>query len=166
MQLRQATEQDANAIAKLHVQAWIDTYQDILAPAIIAAQDEQKRAKMWSNVLSKTHHVFVIEQDHTLLGFIGVGPSRAHDATPAEGELYAIYLHIGSQAQGLGKQLFDKGAETLRTLGFRSCSLWVLRDNARARRFYERQGMTLSGKTQYIERAEGALDEVQYIMTL
>jgi hypothetical protein len=39
------------------------------------------------------------------------------------------------------------GMHELRDLGMREATLWVLRDNLRARRFYEHLGWTPDGRT-------------------
>lgn len=53
--------------------------------------------------------------------------------------------------------------EELRQMGFRSVFLWVLEENARARRFYEREGFSESGKVLDDQIGGRALREVQYI---
>ena len=46
---------------------------------------------------------------------------------------------------GAGTALLAAGVEELRRQGYAEASLWVLEDNPRARRFYEREGWTLDG---------------------
>ena len=46
---------------------------------------------------------------------------------------------------GAGSALMAPGIEALRASGYRDAILWVLEDNPRARRFYEREGWALDG---------------------
>ncbi|MFR5604363.1 MAG: GNAT family N-acetyltransferase [Acutalibacteraceae bacterium] len=45
----------------------------------------------------------------------------------------------------MGKSLLASAAEALRAQGFRKAYLWVLRENDRAIRFYERNGFQFDG---------------------
>jgi len=49
---------------------------------------------------------------------------------------------------GLADHLHECAALAWRTAGTRQAELWVLEANARARRFYERHGWTLDGRSQ------------------
>jgi L-amino acid N-acyltransferase YncA len=44
-----------------------------------------------------------------------------------------------------GRALFARAVADLRARGFEAATLWVLRDNQRARRFYEAAGWRLDG---------------------
>ena len=46
----------------------------------------------------------------------------------------------------------------MRDLGSVRCHLWVLEDNARARRFYERRGWEENGETRVVEFPPNPLD--------
>ena len=75
--------------------------------------------------------------------------ARAPRATttprPSTGEVTAIYLAESAAGTGLGHELFDRIQDELRAAGFTRGSLWVLETNARARRFYEREGWRWDG---------------------
>ena len=74
-----------------------------------------------------------------IIGFVSGGPERLGD--PAyRGEIYAVYLLQDHQRRGVGKRLFTAIVQQLRHDGFASMMLWVLEDNAPARRFYESMG--------------------------
>jgi GNAT superfamily N-acetyltransferase len=49
--------------------------------------------------------------------------------------------------------------------GYASIALWVLRDNRRARRFYERAGFTPDGATNVLTRL-GSVIELRYRRSL
>ena len=58
--------------------------------------------------------------------------------------------------------MFYAAVEALKALGFAGVYLWTLRDNHRAKAFYESLGMNLSGKERELEIAGAYLPEVQF----
>ena len=50
--VRPARLADAERIGAIHVQAWRETYQDLLAPARLARLDAAERAAMWRRQLA------------------------------------------------------------------------------------------------------------------
>ena len=59
---------------------------------------------------------------------------------------------------GVAVELHDRGLELLRGQGCECCRLWVLEDNMRARRFYERHGWREDGRTRVVEFPPHPLD--------
>ena len=60
----------------------------------------------------------------------------------------------------------EAGEAELRRLGHRNVVLWVLEDNPRARRFYERAGWEADGAQRGIEIFGMTVPEVRYAKTL
>jgi RimJ/RimL family protein N-acetyltransferase len=58
------------------------------------------------------------------------------------------------------------GVESMRASGYRDAVLWVLEDNPRARRFYEREGWSLDGGRKDAEFVGMRVPEVRYRITL
>jgi ribosomal protein S18 acetylase RimI-like enzyme len=106
---------------------------------VLAALDVDERERMWQRALSNDEiAVFVAERGGQVIGFASVGASRERDG---EGEVYAIYVHPDAWGSGAGPQLMREARAWLRER-FPAAILWVLEDNPRARRFYEREGWT------------------------
>ncbi len=142
MNIRSAGIADAQAIARVHVSSWHETYTGIMPEAILQRLSIERRQQMWENILSGTDHtiVFVAESgDGEIVGFASAGASRG-DFAGYDGELYAIYLLKTAQGTGTGYALFRAIATALIHQGFRAMYLWVLQDNISACRFYERTG--------------------------
>lgn len=81
--------------------------------------------------------VLVAERGGEVVGFSGGGPARGE---PGMGEVYAIYLLAEHQGLGIGRALMRESARRLHAAGLRGLLVWVLRENAPARAFYERLG--------------------------
>ena len=144
--IRVARPVDAHGIAALHVASWRWAYRGLLADGVLDALSVDERAAMWSELLADDGvAVLVAERDGLLAGFASAAPSRDDDATPGTGEVAAIYLAEAEAGTGLGRDLFSRIQEELRSRGFTRATLWVLETNARARRFYEREGWRWDG---------------------
>lgn len=83
----------------------------------------------------------VAEVNGRVVGFAATGPSRDKKGV---GELYAIYVEPDAWSTGTGRALIA-AAERELAHTYREAHLWVLEDNPRARRFYERAGWQLDG---------------------
>jgi len=92
----------------------------------------------------------------TLLAFDGEEPLGA--ACVTEGWLQGLYVVPERWGTGLADELHDRALELVRDLGSASCKLWVLEDNARARRFYERRGWRENGESRVVEFPPNPLD--------
>lgn len=60
------------------------------------------------------------------------------------GEVVSIYFLPDYIGQGYGRQLLNKCIEELKRCGFKKVLLWVLENNHRARKFYEKNGFIYS----------------------
>jgi len=133
MILRQATPDDVETLAHIHVTAWQETYADLLPPEVIAAQTIARRRSIWQKMLSQDHGRIWLLDD---VGFAHFGPQREtewRDRGYPE-ELYAIYLLRAGYGRGQDLLTAAFGPEGQ---PFTAC---VLTGNVRACAFYERLG--------------------------
>lgn len=144
--IRIARTSDAGDIAALHVAAWRWAYRGLLADDVLADLNADEREPVWAELVGDPSvSVLVAERDGALAGFASGCASRDEDAAPGTGEVAAIYLDEDAAGTGLGIALFAGIQDELRTRSFMRASLWVLETNARARRFYEREGWRWDG---------------------
>lgn len=172
--IRAARPEDAEAIAAVRAQSWRAAYQgiipaDILAGATgaqsVAAHGERIRRDRWTSmILAETG-----QDSPAVVGFASFGPERASGqlgSVPGPGqdqdaELYAIYVLPGHWSAGAGRALMDAVLERAADDGYGGISLWVLTDNLRARRFYERAGFGVTSDTAVLADL-GGVTEVRY----
>lgn len=130
--IRAATPSDADDLARIHVQAWRETYTGHLPEDEIAARTFAVRRTQWQNALAAGHSRIAILPG---AGFAQTGPQR-DDAlrTRFPQELYAIYMLDRAKGQGNGLALLRAVAPNA------PMSALVLADNARAVAFYQRNG--------------------------
>jgi ribosomal protein S18 acetylase RimI-like enzyme len=159
--IRGAAPNDAAEIARVHVAAWRSSYRGLLADDFLASLSEAGYTDRWRRVIGdRASRVFVVEDPEGIVGFASGGRERAGESG-FEGELYAIYIVAGSQRKGHGRELVRAIATALREMDLHDMIVWVLRDNAPARKFYERLGGSYV-RSQPITIGETTLEEVSY----
>jgi putative acetyltransferase len=164
--IRRATVEDAEGIARVHVATWQDAYVDILPADFLAGLRWQDRADTWRVRLADPDSrsgTWIVTSGGQVVGFASGGPARDDDrSSPQAWELYGIYLASQAWRQGLGTAL---AAQVLAELPDEvvDVSLWVLADNARARRFYERLGFVPDGVTRTETIGGRDVDEFRYL---
>jgi ribosomal protein S18 acetylase RimI-like enzyme len=152
----------------MHVASWRETYPGIVPDAVLSSLSVDGRAAMWERVLrapaaSGSTVVYLAESESKIIGFGACGSQRTEALKEKgyDGEIGAIYVLKTFQRQATGTRLLFAMASDLSKRGLGSASLWVLRDNAPARRFYERYGGEMIAQREDVW-ADGALIEVAY----
>jgi len=164
--VRQAKREDSAAIARVHVATWRTTYRGLLPDDFLASLSEEHYTERWTRVIGEgSSRVFVVDEqrpgsDPEIVGFASCGRERAEERSYA-GELYAIYVLDGAQRHGHGRELVRAAAGALKEMKLGDMIVWVLRDNAPARRFYERLGGEYV-RSQPITIGTSTLEEVSY----
>ncbi|MEU7189312.1 GNAT family N-acetyltransferase [Streptomyces sp. NPDC039022] len=169
IRIRDMEQADIDAVAAIRVRGWQTAYAGLMPQAYLdglsAAEDAAARREFFAAAPPEVVNL-VAEQDGTLIGWAAFGPARAEDGAPpppaSEGELYALYLPPERIGTGIGRALTDACLARAGRNGFRALRLWVLKGNARARRFYERAGFRADGAEEAYEVAGVAVPEVRY----
>lgn len=140
--LRNARPEDAEAIARLHVEIWRTTYSPFAPPAVVQALDVPARLKQWQALLAPSDDgcgTLVIETGGLLTGFAHYG--AADDPIFGDlGEVKKLYVGSAFARRGIGRQLLAAAAVRLRAQGYAGVGVGVLTENEPARAFYEAQG--------------------------
>ena len=130
--VRPAREDDAETIARVHVETWRDAYAGLLPQEVLDGLSRRRQMRRWRRAIrdpeAELGQVFVAEAG--VDGIVGFG-----SASREAGEITTLYVRPGAQRQGIGRMLFRRMAEYLEG----PVSLWVLDGNPAAG-FYERLG--------------------------
>jgi len=142
---RRAVPEDAWAIATIHVRAWQKAYRGIVPDDYLDTLSIDQRATGWRQILTHkdSGDVWVALKDDLVLGWISSGPSRDSGSGPATGEIWAIYVSPEHWRTGIGRLLYAEAEQRLAELGMKEVTLWVLKGNTHARRFYESLGFSI-----------------------
>jgi ribosomal protein S18 acetylase RimI-like enzyme len=138
--IRRAEHDDAAGLARVHIRSWQAAYPGLIDQVFLDSMSIETRTDWWERALTREGNlVWVADVDSAIEGFVLAGAST----TGGWGEVYAIYVDAGHWGAGLGHALLSAAVDGLTDAGFERALLWVLRDNTRARAFYERQGWEL-----------------------
>lgn len=141
MIIRPAGPEDALGIATIHVEAWRVAYRGIVPDEYLRSLTIEQRHAGWRRILETEESVWVAAEGDTVLGWISASRSRDVNASQSTGEIWAVYVDPGHWGQGVGRALCAAADEELRKQGFTDVTLWVLKENERALRFYVLTGL-------------------------
>jgi ribosomal protein S18 acetylase RimI-like enzyme len=149
LEIRPIAEEEIDEVARVHVRSWQSGYAGIVPDDFLAALDPAEFAarRRYTDAPLGGGAVCAVD-DGRIVGHAAFGAYRPERDTFDEsmGELYSIYVDPEQWGRGAGHRLFAAAKERLTSAGFPGMRLWVLEDNHRARRFYERQGMRPDGE--------------------
>ncbi len=132
---------DAAELARVHVQAWRETYPGILPRGYLERMSAPLHARRWRARLMRADEItLAAEGPDGLVGYASGQWARGQGEAAVEGEITTLYVLKAVQGEGVGRQLLTGVARTLADRGARSLVIWVLRENTQARVFYERLG--------------------------
>ena len=109
MPIREATVEDARAIAEVHVEGWAWGYRGLLPDRVIEALDVDARERQWIEGFTERWRdgdgCLLWEERGRALGFVAFGPAADEHAPPPPdaGEVYSIYLRREGVGAGIGR---------------------------------------------------------------
>lgn len=165
MLIRIATPNDASSLAFVEVITWRTAYRDLLPKSFLQSLTANNKAIEWrenllKHQISRQKRVLVaIDDQEQVVGFVRVGTIQEEGSI---GLVYAIYVLPTHWECGVGTALMRAAMHELTDLGHTRAILWVLRDNIRARHFYERMGWQLDGQTTDVTYGDVSLQALRY----
>jgi ribosomal protein S18 acetylase RimI-like enzyme len=162
--IRPAAEADLAPLARVNLNAWRAAYRGIMPAEGLAALTLAEFEAVWDENLAAAHRRnLVAAVNGDIAGFVSFGPTRDDGADHTVGEIMGLYLDSAYWNQGIGRALCDEALASMRQDGFEEVTLWVLRENARARRFYELAGFILEeGAHMSVSRWDVDLPHIRY----
>jgi RimJ/RimL family protein N-acetyltransferase len=168
-EVRQATRADAAQITDVQVASWRAGYAHIFAPEALSAPEfDSSRREFWAAWrLTPGERVMVgvdtSGESDRIAAFCSFGLERDRGTIRrGRGEIYAFYAHPDDWGTGIADELMHAVDSRLRSDGFGVAVLWVLDDNPRARRFYERHGWAPTGIVDRFNAYGSSVREVEY----
>lgn len=154
---------DAEALARVHVTSWRETYRGLLPDAYLARMSVEGHTRRFARSLlhpGPDDVTMAAADRHGLVGYAQGGPSRRRLA--GEAEIATLYVLKAGQNHGVGARLLTETARALSARGAMSLVISVLRDNLAARGFYEHLGGLAEPARVEPGPAGGLLHEVAY----
>lgn len=163
MKIRQATPNDAEEIAKVHIDSWREAYRGLVPDAHLDSMDYVSRAeRIRQSLAANSEETYVAECAGHITGFITLGACRDADFPQDEtGEIWGIYIAPDYRRKGIGSHLCKLADAQLRSRGYLISILWVFKDNQRACQFYETMGFAPDGATKMVNLGK-ELEAIRY----
>lgn len=151
IEVRDATIDDADALATAHIDGWRVGYRGVVPDEYLDAEEfatsrrERWRAWTWPSWQPQSR-MFAVTIQEQVVGFGHAGPEDSETTPTGRGEVYGFYMHPTAWGSGAAGALMSRCEEYLRDEGFPSAVLWVMRDNPRGVAFYEKAGWHFTGE--------------------
>ena len=158
--IRCAAEADRFAIGRIYCRAWQAAYRGLVSDEFLDSLTDEGCAPPPGRIADGNCLVF--EKDGAAVGLVNFGPGRDGEEMA---EIRTIYVLPDCWRGGIGAELLKAAIAELRLRGYSWVFLWTLEGNARARSFYEKQGMRHTGLRD-IEIAGKSLTECRYEIEL
>ncbi len=156
--LRIANAEDRLAIGRVYCEAWKAAYRGMMPDAFLDSLTSENCAPPPGGITPDNCLVWDVAGDICAVAYFG--PDR-DEAGSGMAEIRSIYVLPAYWNKGIGSDVIQGVFAALKRLGYPEVFLWTLEENARARRFYEKQGMVMTCSRE-IEIAGVTLAECRY----
>ncbi|KIF75888.1 hypothetical protein QR77_22350 [Streptomyces sp. 150FB] len=164
--VRVMTEADIAAVSAIRVAGWRAAYAGVVPRSYLDAMtvetDAEQHRRRYTRSPGGVIDLVAVDDRSDVVGWACLGPSRGTEASPATGELYALYVSPALIGTGIGRALLDAVHTHAAAGGLSAVLLWVIKDNPRARRFYEVAGYAADGATEADDYDGVPVYEVRY----
>ena len=161
--VRRVLPNDAYGFALCKNKSWQSAYRGIVPAEYLEGLSAEKQSEWVRKWITeqKESEFYCVTKDDEIIGVLVVNPCRDEDR-PDSGELTAIYLLEEYWDKGYGREMMDFAINALNQMGFDEIIVWVLEENSRARRFYEKFNFVFDGTMKEIEIGK-PLVEIRYV---
>ena len=143
------TDEETRGKAYVHWRAWHEAYPGLVSQSFLDGFTLEKCEKI---AFGQGDHLLVAKDAGRVVGFAGYG-DRGEEA-PDTGEVFALYVLSEYYGKGVGQLLMEAALEQLRD--YPQVCLWVLKENKRAIRFYQKCGFHADGEEMFSPRIAAA----------
>lgn len=166
--IRRGAESDIPAIAGVHLQASKVAYRGICPDEVLSALTLAGRIELWRRRyerLGPEGRIWVSQQPN-IVGFAVADRVDALNGKEKRCELLSLYVLPECWGRKVGYDLMRWLLDDLRERDFDEVLLWTIRDNWRARDFYERIGFDCDDLYRATSRRESGVlieyEEIRY----
>lgn len=150
---------DLMSIREIYEKSWKSAYKGIVPMDYMESVPKER----WGGKFGQNGRTdLVADCGDKLVGTASYCPSRWEKFSSC-GEIVTIYLLPEYIGRGIGSQLMNACIQELEFMGYTEILLWVLEENYRARRFYEKHGFILTDEVMDDNIGGKPLREIMYI---
>lgn len=144
-------------IAGVYITSFIETYRDFVPDAFL----EEMNQDDWLSSVENHKDFFIMIQDQEVIGTASI--SEGEDDA---GEIQSIYLNHDYVDQGYGRLLLNAMVKELSERGYDKAFLWDIKENARSKAFYEKNGFKVTDETRNLNLGGEDFIQVKYVLDI
>ena len=165
--IRYANKDDADTIALINSKSFQHAFRGIIPDDFLKEKFsyERLRERLYKELNEGTATSCIMYKNDIPVGMLTFAQDDYKDRDSSEIDLWRIYLLPEYWGQNLGIEFIDWGIKELNRKGYKKVALWVVEENERARRFYEKVGFIHDGEIRIINPGR-ELNEYRYIKPL
>ncbi|MGL4610283.1 MAG: GNAT family N-acetyltransferase [Trueperaceae bacterium] len=146
--VRKSSLNDAASISRLCIEAWWETYADILP-----REEIEDITENWYSLEQVKNHIaprerwdgwIVAEESGNVLGVAGAGMT-----SETETELFDLYVDIHCKRKGIGSKLLEEVTKKAKHKGAKEQWAAIIQNNMKGIPFYLAQGFVQRGERTY-----------------
>ena len=142
------TDEEKKGKAFVHWRSWHTAYPGLVNREYL---DNLTLEKCEEIAFKWPDNILVAKNKEQVIGFIGYGKSKENTNT---GEIFALYVLPEYCGKGIGSKLMQSGLDLLRM--YPQVYVWLLKENKKAFRFYQKCGFMPDGKEKMSESVGAA----------
>ncbi|MFA7077644.1 MAG: GNAT family N-acetyltransferase [Syntrophomonas sp.] len=164
--IRIAALDDVGTISLIHALSWKEAYKNDFSPQFLSSIQNDRWVPFFSeHIQNQRFETSLFIEDERAVGCITYGKSR-DEALVDCAEIVSLYVLPVYWLQKIGYELMQFSLQRLREQGFHQVLLWVLKENKRAIRFYEKIGFVDDGATIEVPMDDKILTDLRYRLEL
>ena len=140
--IRDATVNDIEMVAKLHVDSWYETYAGIISQNYLdnMKNNLNRRIERMKKEFSLRHMIVAVLNDE-IVGFSEFALSNEFSKDlDIDCELCGLYIKNGYKHLGLGSIVFEYVTNLFKEQNKKKMGLWCVKENESAISFYKKKG--------------------------
>jgi ribosomal protein S18 acetylase RimI-like enzyme len=159
-------ENDSISASRIYSLSWKAAYKGIFSDALL----NNIPLDFWvsafnGNYVTDRFEIAIMSSGRKDIGAGGYGRSRDHE-DQYFGEITSVYFLEEAWGKGYAGQLMDFMIHRLKSNGFDKAHIWVLKENQRARRFYEKYGFSNTEAERTVTFKGESKAETEYVLDL
>ena len=157
-------EGDSISASRIYAMGWKAGYRGMLSEGLLASIPLDRWVDAFNeNYITKRFELAILSADGEDVGAGAYGRSRDYEED-GTGEITSIYFLEKAWGKGYSRELMDFIIRRLNEAGFHRIHVWVLKENLRARRFYEKCGFTPTGREKRSSCGPEEVTNIEYII--
>ena len=165
--IRYATMDDADSLGFIYSQSYQTAFRGIIPDNILddVFSFEKRSEGLRKELFEGSPANVIMYKENKPVGILTYGKSKDKDLEDLAVEILRIYILPSYWGQNIGAELMAWGVEELRQKGYSKISLWVIEENKRARKHYERMGFAHDGESRIINVGK-EIKDLRYIKNI